>query len=346
MILPQLQRAAGVDIVPSGIGETGGRRRGDHPRRKRNTMKIRVLGSGAGGGFPQWNCNCANCRAVRAGAKGFSPRTQSSLAASANGRDWVLLNASPDLRQQIAACSALAPRIEDEVRASPIKAVVVTNGDVDHVTGLLTLREAQPFTVYGARRVLDVLAANRIFNVLAPAIVAREELPLGAPLELKGAGVDLGLSVEAFPVAGKIALWLEDALAANWGSVEGDTLGLKITETASGKSFFYIPGCASIDAELADRLRGAELVFFDGTLWHENEMIDQGLLGKTGSRMGHINMSGADGSLKAFSRLSVARKIYVHINNSNPALNAFSKERAEAEAAGWVIGEDGMEVAL
>ena len=309
-------------------------------------MRIRILGSGAGGGFPQWNCNCANCRAVRAGAPGFSARTQSSLAVSANGRDWALLNASPDLRQQIAASPMLAPSEQDGVRASPIKAVVVTNGDVDHVAGLLNLREAQPFTVYGARRVLDVLAANKIFNVLAPAYVAREELPLGAPLAIHGAGVDLGLSVEAFPVAGKIALWLEDAFKADYGSAEGDTLGLKVTETASGKSFFYIPGCAAVDAGLAARLAGAELAMFDGTLWHENEMIDQGLLGKTGTRMGHINMSGADGSIAAFASLDVARKIFVHINNSNPVLNAVSPERAEAKAAGWEIGEDGMEIAL
>src|SRR5208337_2365168 len=126
----------------------------------------------------------------------------------------------------------------------------------------------------------------------------------------------------------------------------GDTLGLKITETASGASFFYIPGCAAIDAALAARLTGAALVLFDGTLWHENEMIDQGLLGKTGTRMGHINLSGADGSIAAFARLNVARKIFVHINNSNPVLNAFSPERAEAEAAGWEIGQDGMEIAL
>ncbi len=309
-------------------------------------MRIRILGSGAGGGFPQWNCNCANCRAVRAGAPGFSRRTQSSLAVSANGRDWVLLNASPDLREQIAMAPELSPAADQPVRASPIKAVALTNGDVDHVAGLLNLREAQPLAVYGARRVLDVMAGNRIFDVLAKSLVEREELPLGAPLALKGAGVDLGLSVEAFPVPGKIALWLEDARAADFGSKEGDTLGLKITETASGKSFFYVPGCAHIDDKLAARLRGAELVFFDGTLWREHEMIEQGLLGKTGSRMGHINMSGDDGSIKAFSTLDVARKIYVHINNSNPVLDANSKERAEARAAGWEIGEDGMEVAL
>ena len=309
-------------------------------------MHIKILGSGAGGGFPQWNCNCANCRAVRAGAPGFKARTQSSLAVSANGRDWALLNASPDLRQQIAQTPALAPCENDGVRASPIKAVVVTNGDVDHVTGLLTLREAQPFTVYGSGRVLGVLEQNRIFNVCAPAYVERKELPLRSPRLLRGSGIDLGLSVEAFPVPGKIALWLEDALAENYGSAEGDTLGLKITETETGKSFFYIPGCAKIDDDLAARLKGASLVFFDGTLWHENEMIEQGLLGKTGTRMGHVNMSGEEGSIKAFARLGVARKIFVHINNSNPVLNEASSERREAQAAGWVIGEDGMEVVL
>ena len=309
-------------------------------------MHIKILGSGAGGGFPQWNCNCANCRAVRAGSAAFSPRTQSSLAISVDGESWTLLNASPDLRQQIAASPRLAPKHDDPVRASPIKAVVLTNGDVDHVAGMLNLREAQPVSNYAARRVLDVLAANRIFDVLAPQYVDRNELPLEAPLAITGAGVDLGFTVTAFPVPGKIALWLEDKNAPNYGTSAGDTLGLEIRETATGKSFIYAPGCACIDEAVAARLKGAELVFFDGTLWHENEMIDQGLLGKTGSRMGHINLSGADGSIAAFSRLGVARKIYVHINNSNPVLDENSRERAEAQAAGWEIGFDGMEVAL
>ena len=309
-------------------------------------MRIRILGSGAGGGFPQWNCNCANCRAVRSGAPGFVARTQSSLAVSADGANWVLLNASPDLRQQIALAPQLAPTPIDGVRASPIKAVVLTNGDVDHVAGLLSLREAQPFNVYASRRVLDVLAANSIFKVLAPQYVARVELPLDESLALEGGGADLGLSVRAFPVQGKIALYLEDNAAENFGTFPGDTLGLEITETKTGKSFFYVPGCARVDEPLAARLEGAALLFFDGTLWNENEMIDQGLLGKTGARMGHVNMSGADGSLKAFAPLGVAQKIFVHINNSNPVLDASSRERAEAESAGWKIGEDAMEVTL
>ncbi len=193
---------------------------------------------------------------------------------------------------------------------------------------------------------LDVLAGNRIFDILVPELVARIELPYDENIALTGAGADLGLAVKAFPVQGKIALYLEDKSAADFGTKVGDTLGLEIVETRTGKSFFYVPGCAKIDDALATRLEGASLVFFDGTLYHENEMIEQGLLGKTGSRMGHVNLSGEDGSIKAFERLGVARKIYVHINNSNPVLDASSKERAAANAAGWEIGEDGMEVRL
>jgi len=309
-------------------------------------MRIKVLGSGAGGGFPQWNCNCTNCRAVRAGAPGFAPRTQSSLAVSANGADWLLLNASPDLREQISATPELAPGANDGLRASPIKAVALTNGDVDHVAGLLNMREAQPFSLYAAGRVLDALGANPIFTILQTQLVPRIELRMDEAVSVRGAGLDLGLAVRAFPVPGKIALYLENANAPNFGTSAGDTLGLEIIETATGDSFFYIPGCAKLDAPLAERLRGAKLVFFDGTLFHENEMIEQGLLGKTGSRMGHINVSGADGSIAAFEPLNVARKIYVHINNSNPLLNEFSEEYATAQAAGWEIGEDGMEVNL
>ncbi len=309
-------------------------------------MRIKVLGSGAGGGFPQWNCNCANCRAVRAGTPGYAPRTQSSLAVSANGADWLLLNASPDLREQIAAAPELAPGADDGLRASPIKAVALTNGDVDHVAGLLNMREAQPFSLYAAGRVLDALGTNPIFTILQTQLVPRIELRMEEAVAIRGAGLDLGLAIRAFPVPGKIALYLENANAPNFGTSAGDTLGLEIIEAATGDSFFYIPGCASIDAPLANRLRGAKLVFFDGTLFHENEMIEQGLLGKTGSRMGHINVSGADGSIAAFEPLGVKRKIYVHINNSNPLLNEFSDEYAAAQAAGWEIGEDGMEVHL
>lgn len=310
-------------------------------------MIIKVLGSAAGGGFPQWNCNGAQSAAVRRRDPNFKPRTQSSLAVSANGLDWILLNASPDLRQQLNATPELWPAINGPRRASPIKATVLTNGDVDHIIGLINLRENQAFSVYASDRVLATLAANSVFNVLKPDLVPRLPLPLDVPIALSGAGGDLGLTMEAFAVPGKVALYLEDVSAGpGFGTQAGDTIGLKVTATGSGKSFFYIPGCAALDASLASRLKGAALLFFDGTLYTETEMLDQGLMPKTGARMGHMNISGADGSIAAFEALGVKRKIYVHINNSNPVLDESSAARRDTEAAGWEIGYDGLEVRL
>jgi pyrroloquinoline quinone biosynthesis protein B len=310
-------------------------------------MIIKVLGAGAGGGFPQWNCNCRNCVAARAGTPGFRARTQSSLAVSRDGENWVLLNASPDLRQQLAATPDLHADPRLGLRHSPIKAVVLTNGDVDHIIGLINLREAQPFSVYGTARVLGILKSNSVFQVLAEPLVPRITLALDKPVVLSGAGTDLGLTVEAFAVPGKVALYLEDASAgAGLGTQEGDTIGLKVTDPTTRKAFFYIPGCSEIDEPLARRLKGASLVFFDGTLFTDEEMIEQGLLNKTGARMGHISMSGANGSICAFSQLSVGRLIYVHINNSNPALDDNSAARKTIEGAGWEVGYDGMEVRL
>src|SRR5690606_18491823 len=165
-------------------------------------------------------------------------------------------------------------------------------------------------SVYASDRVLATIGDNSVFQVLAEQNVPRIEMKLGAPFELKGAGVDLGLTVEAFAVPGKVALYLEDKSSADFGSQEGDTIGLKITDPAEKKSFFYIPGCAAVDETLANRLKGASLVFFDGTLFTDGEMIEQGLLDKTGARMGHISMSGENGSIAAFSNLGVGRLIY------------------------------------
>lgn len=284
---------------------------------------------------------------ARAKKTGFKARTQSSLAVSADGSRWVLLNASPDLRQQIADAPALWPDAGGPKRNSPIKAVVVTNADVDHIIGLINLREAQPFSIYGSARVLATLRDNSVFNVCNEEIVPRRELPLDGTVALEGAGEDLGLVVEAFAVPGKIALFLEDQSdQTSFGSRDGDTIGLKVTETATGKFFFYIPGCAEVDPPLAERIKGAPVIFFDGTLYTDDEMLTQGLLNKTGKRMGHISISGADGSIAAFKDLDVNRKIYVHINNSNPVLNDASPERRATEAAGWEVGYDGMEVSL
>jgi pyrroloquinoline quinone biosynthesis protein B len=304
---------------------------------------IKVLGSAAGGGFPQANCNCRNCSDVRQGKPGLRARTQSSIAVSADGLSWVLLNASPDLRQQIAATPELAPRPRDPARTSPIKAVVLTNGDVDHVAGLLSLREGFRFDLFASRRVLGALQDNRIFDVLDPACVKR--LPLAPGAMVAPTGIEL--RIESFAVPGKVALYLEQLTSGdNFGTRDGDTIGLRITDPSSGAAAFYIPGCATVNAALAARLRGARLVLFDGTLYTDDEMITLGLSAKSGRRMGHMAMSGADGSLAAFRDLGVGQRIYVHLNNSNPVLREDSPERAEVERAGWSVAWDGMEIRL
>ncbi|ODS02141.1 pyrroloquinoline quinone biosynthesis protein B [Methyloceanibacter marginalis] len=312
-------------------------------------MLIKVIGAGAGGGLPQWNCNGQNSVDARHGLPTVKPRTQASVAVSADGRQWVLLNASPDIRQQINATPELHPDRQGPPRNSPIKAVVLTNGDVDAVAGLLCLRESQPLTVYGSARVLDVLADNSIFEVLNPDLVKRETMALGESFAVEGPSGPVGLTIEAFTVPGKIPLYLEDeekGTGGSFGTEEGDTVGLKVTEDASGKHFFFIPGCSGLDEPLRERLNGAPLLFFDGTLYTNDEMIVQGLMQKTGDRIGHMNMSGPKGTLEQMAPLNIARKIFIHINNSNPVLRDDSPERATVEGAGWEVSYDGMEVTL
>ncbi|MBI4693125.1 MAG: pyrroloquinoline quinone biosynthesis protein PqqB [Gammaproteobacteria bacterium] len=309
-------------------------------------MHVTVLGSAAGGGYPQWNCNHPNSRRARERDPDAPMRTQSSIAVSADGVQWVLFNASPDLRQQINDTPALHPT--GALRASPIQAVVLTNADVDHVTGLLTLRESQPFRLYATPRVLGVLGANSIFNVLNPQYVTREPVPLGEAFEPRRPdGTGLGFAVVPFAVPGKVALWLEDAFKGdNFGTVPEDTAALEVRDLAGHTKFFYIPGCAEMTPELAARLQGAPLVFFDGTLWVDDEMIREGVGVKTGRRMGHLSVSGAEGTIAAFEALGVTRKIFIHINTTNPILIANTPERRAAEAAGWEVAYDGMRVTL
>jgi pyrroloquinoline quinone biosynthesis protein B len=312
-------------------------------------MRIHVLGSAAGGGFPQWNCNHPNSRRARDKAANARARTQSSIAVSNDGERWFLFNASPDLRQQINDNAILHPK--QGLRHSPIQGAVLTNADVDHVTGLITLRESQPLTVYGTRRVQGVLADNKIFNVLNPQFVRREVLTLEQPTELMNVdGSASGIVVVPFPVPGKVALWLEDATrGGNFGSVEEDTVALEVRDTAGRTQFFYIPGCASMPKTLADRLRNAPLVLFDGTLWTDDEMIRDGVGVKTGQRMGHMSVNEPNaetGTIAAFRDLNVRRKVFIHINTTNPILLEDSPERSACQAAGWEVSHDGMEITL
>lgn len=302
-------------------------------------MKVRVLGSAAGGGFPQWNCRCPVCTLAWNGDARVTPRTQSSVAVSADGERWFLLNASPDLKQQILANPPMQPR--GDARHSPIVGVVMTNADVDHVGGLLTLRERQRLALYGTERVLATLAANAIFGVLDGTLVERYRVTLDRrePLALPGGG-ESGLTVEAFAVPGKPALWLEGSA----GSRE-DTIGL-IVRDDTGAVLAYIPACAQVNDAVRQRAAGASLLLFDGTLWRDDEMIAAGVGSKTGARMGHVSIGGPEGALAGWAGTAIARKLFIHINNTNPILVEGSPERRAVTAAGWAVAEDGQEFAL
>lgn len=300
-------------------------------------MQIIILGAAAGGGFPQWNSNALGCNRARRGDALALARSQASVAVSHGGVRWFLLNAAPDLRQQINDTPALHPR--EGLRHSPIAGVVLTGGDVDVVAGLLTMRERQPFTIHATQRIHAVLDANPIFEVLARDVVARDVEALDVPFMLDGP-----LTARFFAVPGKVPLYLESGSEPPPIAVDDTTVGLEITD--GSRRMVYIPGCAAMTDELRARIEGADILFFDGTLWRDDEMVVAGLGQKTGRRMGHMSLSGPDGTIEALRDVPVGRKVIIHMNNSNPVLLADSAERAQAEAAGWIVGEDGMEFSL
>ncbi|MEO1467627.1 MAG: pyrroloquinoline quinone biosynthesis protein PqqB [Pseudomonadota bacterium] len=302
-------------------------------------MRLIVLGAAAGGGLPQWNCAATNSASFWAGGSAAMPAaSQSSLAVSVDGERWLVLNASPDIRSQIMATPALQPRVDKGLRNSPIAAVMLTNGDIDHVGGLLTLRESQPYDLWMTPAISDVLDANPIFEAVNRDIVHRRTVHLEQPIQ----PIE-GLTVTLFAVPGKVPLYMETGEVAT-DLIGEQTVGVAL-ETGRGHAF-YIPGCASMTPELAKRLHGAALVFFDGTVFYDDEMIREGVGHKTGQRMGHMAMAGPEGSMAAFEGLEVGRRVYVHINNTNPVWRPDTPERAEVEAAGWTIAHDGLEILL
>ena len=306
-------------------------------------MLIRVLGSAAGGGFPQWNCGCPNCVGVRRGSIRAVARTQESVAVSADGESWFLLNASPEIRQQIESFDRLHPR---SLRDTPIQGIVITNGDLDHCLGLLSLRESQPLALYSSERILKGFSEG---NVLYRTLQRFEGQATWHLLDLGGAAVPLkllngapsGLVLRAFAAPGKPALHLDQSSA-----VSGDNFGVLIRDERSGKSLAYISAVGASSAAVIAAASAADAVFFDGTFWSSDELITLGASTRRAEDMAHWPISGASGSLSFLRELSNARRVYIHINNTNPVLREDSAERAAVHAAGVEVAFDGMELEL
>jgi pyrroloquinoline quinone biosynthesis protein B len=298
-------------------------------------VRVRVLGSAAGGGFPQWNCHCPTCEAARTGA-GARPRTQSSLAVRGGEGPWFLANASPDLRQQLEGLAAEGPQ---GVRAAPVAGVLLTDAEIDHTAGLLLLRESSTaIRVYGSDQVRHALTEG--YPVLP--ILARycgvdwRTLESGAPVDLDGSS----LEVESFPAGGDAPRYLEGT------SAEVEATGLVFRDRRTGGVLTYVPGLARLGDEALGHLAVSDVVLVDGTFWRDDELARLGISGRTASQMGHVPLSGPGGTLELLARLGRPRSILVHLNNTNPVLLEDSPEREAVLRAGVEVGYDGLEVEL
>ena len=309
-------------------------------------MRIQILGSAAGGGFPQWNCNCRNCSSLRAGALTAKRRMQTQVAVSGDGREWFLLNASPDLRLQIEHAPDLRPRYA--VRDSPISGVLLTSADIDQVAGLLSLRELQSFGIYcmpSLRRILR--EGNSMFGMLnrVPQQVCWNDISLDASFPLLTmAGQDSGASCQAISLGSKYPVYVSQELVSDLVPQES-SVGLILT-SSSGKRVAYMPAVPGISEPLLRLLDTVDLLLFDGTFWSEDELIRVQGSGATAKEMGHVPVSGPEGSLARLAKLRRPRKIYLHINNTNPMLDESSPEYRHVHTAGWEIAEDGWQFNL
>jgi pyrroloquinoline quinone biosynthesis protein B len=292
-----------------------------------------VLGAAAGGAYPQWNCRCAVCTLAWDGDASVKPRTQAGIAVSAGDGRWTLVNASPDLGQQIRATRALYP--QDGLRGSPIDAVVLTGAEIDQITGLLSLRESTPFTLYATPASHAAVGANAMFDAMSA--MTRRAVNPGERFTLSG-----GIEAELFMVPGKLPLYLEGE-APELAVESAANVGIELSR--DGARLVFVPGAAAVTEAMRARFARAGAVLFDGTLFTDDEMLRAGTGVKTGRRMGHMPIDGEDGTLKALDGMA-ARRIFIHINNTNPIHIAGSPERAKAAAAGWEIAEDGMEIVL
>jgi pyrroloquinoline quinone biosynthesis protein B len=305
---------------------------------------IRVLGSAAGGGFPQWNCGCDNCRGARAGTIRARPRTQECVAVSADtGEGWVLLNCSPEIRSQIESAPALHPRAP---RHSPIAAIVLTNGDLDHCLGLLSLRESHRLLIYATESVeRGFTRGNVLYRTLErfPGQVTWHHVKVGREEDIVDVdGRATGLTAEAVVVPGKAPVHLEGQRAPD----PEDNVGFRIREPRTGRVLAYVSAAGAVTDGVRQAIAGADALFFDGTFWSSDELPARGLGAKRAEDMAHVPVGGRGGSLGALADVRSGRRLYIHVNNTNPMLREDSPEHAAVVAAGWEVAWDGMEVRL
>jgi len=301
-------------------------------------MWVRVLGSAAGGGFPQWNCACSGCRAVRDGSRRTRPRTQSSIAVSSDSRRWFLLNASPDVHAQLESFPALHPSSgPDGNRLVPLQAVLLTDAELDHTLGLLLLREAPGLVVHATAATRETLYTGTGLLRALEAYCRVEWQPV-----VPGADVVLadGLSYRAFDVP----TTKKDRFGSANG--EGRVVGYRLTDERSGRALVHLPAVQELTPSVLDQLENCSCLLVDGTCWTDDELIRLGLAGRTAREMGHLPISGPGGSLEQLAPLPIERRIYVHLNNTNPILLEDSLERRVVEEHGMEVAVDGLELRL
>lgn len=303
-------------------------------------MYIYVLGSAAGGGFPQWNCNCPNCHGVRTGTIQAKARTQSSIAVSENGTDWVLLNASPDIRQQLFEFKAAQPA--RKLRDTGITSVILMDSQLDHTTGLLTLREGCPMNVWCTEMVhQDLTSGFPVFNMLKHWNGGLQYHEINPKQAFKVDGFE---NLEFLPLIIKSAA--PPYSPHRHDPHDGDNIALIIKDHKTQKQLFYAPGLGKIDDQIMQIMQSSDCVMIDGTLWTDDEMQQTGVGTKTGREMGHLYISGEGGSMSYLNQLSTPKKVLIHINNTNPILNEDSSQFAELKANGVEVAYDGMQIEL
>ncbi|MGB5831314.1 MAG: pyrroloquinoline quinone biosynthesis protein PqqB [Thiohalocapsa sp.] len=304
-------------------------------------MRIRILGSGAGGGFPQWNCNCGNCLGLRNGTIQAKPRTQSSIAISANDSDWTLFNASPDIRAQLESFPALQPARKH--RDTAIRAILLVDAQIDHTTGLLLLREhTEPWDVYCTAAVKEDLSSGfPIFPILSHfrGINWHEIRTDESSFSMSHAP---DLTFTAVPLKSEAPPYSPH----RHNTVPGDNIGVRVSDRNTGKSLFYAPGLGQIEERIIEHMGNADCLLVDGTLWTDDEMIRGGFSQRSGREMGHLDQSGERGIVQLLRQLDRPRKILIHINNTNPILDESSPQRRLLTSAGIEVAEDGMEIRL